>query len=106
MLYSRGMQDTIRKYAARFTAWLQGYLAVASTTAVTFIVCKAAERGVSIDAIWLQATFIGVIGIAVVATEKALLSLSDRIVKLSFMRTFVRIIRLGQPLPIYTSDNK
>ena len=76
-------------------------MAVASTTAVTFLVAKAAEKGIDVDAAWLQAVFIGAIGIGVVALERGLIHVANRITSLSFFHTFVKILRLGQPLPTY-----
>lgn len=91
----------MKKHITQFTTWLQGYLAVASTTAVTFLVAKAAEKGINVDAAWLQAVFIGAIGIGVVALERGLVTVADRVTSLSFFHTFVKALRFGQPLPTY-----
>lgn len=91
----------MKTYIEQFVSWLQGYLAVASTTAVTFIVAWAANQGVEIDAVWLQTVLVGLIGILVLLVERALVAIAEQVQALGWFKTLVKLIRLGQSLPSY-----
>lgn len=98
------MSKVTTSYIKRFFKYLRGYLGYASTAMVTFIVAWAAQRGVDIDATWLQVVFVGAFGLLVGLLERLTIVVADRIERLSWVRHLVTIIRLGQPLPSYTKE--